>query len=458
MSEAHVAAPAATSARLPALVPALVLAMGAFLTQLDVTAVVVAMPAIGAELGFGLAGFAWIMDAYSLAFTGLLLAAGALADRHGRRRVLIAGNLVFAVASLFCGLAWNGPLIWAARALQGAAAAFVVTGAIALMADAYRAPADRARAFGAMGVVSGIAMAIGPSLGGLVAATFGWRWIFFVNVPLCLALAWILPRLVAESRAADPAPFDLTAIMLMTAALGLAIAGLLQAGGATSASGLLWPALALAASLGLGVTFIRQQGRRARPILDAGLFAQRAMAAIAILLAAVSVGYWAVLVYLPLFLERSFGLPAQQAGGALLAATLPMLVLPPFGARLAARFGWKTLFAAGLVLMAGGNGALVAAAGLGASSLAWAGMAMGGVGAALAHPQLSGAVVALAPAGEAGMAAAVTVVLRQAGFALGIAVLGATLAAGFVWLFAAAAAMAAIGAGAALWLLPARSA
>ena len=455
MSEFRAAAPAATGARLHALVPALALAMGAFLTQLDVTAVVVAMPAIGRDLGFGLAGFAWVMDAYSLAFTGLLLAAGAAADRHGRRRVLIAGNLVFALASLFCGLAWNGPLIWAARALQGAAAAFVVTGAIALIADAYRAPAERARAFGAMGVVSGIAMAIGPTLGGLVAMSFGWRWIFLVNVPLCLVLAWILPRLVAESRAADPAPSDARGIVLMTGALGLAVVALLQAGAATTAGGLLWPALALAAGFGLARSFVSRQARRSRPILDIRLFGQRSMVGVAVLLAAVSVSYWAVLVYLPLFLERTFGMSASRSGLALLAATLPMLVLPPFGARLAGRFGWKGLFGAGLILMASGNAALAIAAGLGLAGLALAGMAASGLGAALAHPQLSGAVVALAPAGETGMAAAVTVVLRQGGFALGIAVLAATLAAGFVWLFVVAAVTAAIGAGAAFVLLPA---
>lgn len=455
MPDSHAVVPAAVRLRAHPLVPALALATGAFLCQLDVTAVVVAMPAIGTELGFGLAGFAWVMDAYSLAFTGFLVAAGALADRHGRRRALIAGNLVFALASLFCGLAWNGPLIWAARALQGAAAAFVITGAIALVADGYREPAERARAFGAMGVVSGIAMAVGPSLGGLVAASFGWRWIFLANVPLCLVLAWGLPRLVAESRAADPAPFDVTGIVLMTGALGLAIVALLQAGVATTAGALFWPALLLAASLGLAKGFAAQQARRPRPILDVRLFGQRSMAGIAILLVALSVSYWAVLVYLPLFLERGFGLPAAQVGIALLAATLPMLVLPPFGARLAARFGWRGLFGAAFVLMVSGNVALAVAAGLGLGGLALAGMAASGLGAALAHPQLSGAVVALARPAETGMAAAVTVVLRQAGFALGIAMLGATLAAGFVWLFAAAALIAAIGAGAALVLLPA---
>lgn len=137
-----------------ALLPAFALAMAAFLTQLDVTAVVVVMPAIGADLGFGLAGFAWVMDAYSLAFTGFLLVAGALADRHGRRRALLGGNILFALASLGCGLAWDGPSLWAARVAQGAGAAFVITGAMASIAGAYPEAAGRVRAFGLMGIVS----------------------------------------------------------------------------------------------------------------------------------------------------------------------------------------------------------------------------------------------------------------------------------------------------------------
>ncbi|MFK4580663.1 MFS family permease [Bradyrhizobium ottawaense] len=147
------------------LLPAMVLGMAAFLTQFDVTAVVVAMPVMAAELDFGGAAYAWVMDAYSLAFTGGLLAAGALADKYGRRRALLGGNVVFLVGSIICGFAAGGPMLWAARAIQGLGAAFVITGGIALLASAYARPDERARAFAFMGVLSGIAMALGPTLG-----------------------------------------------------------------------------------------------------------------------------------------------------------------------------------------------------------------------------------------------------------------------------------------------------
>lgn len=177
-----------------------VLGLGAFLILFDVTAVVVAMPGIAGDLGFAIAGSAWVIDAYSLALTGALLASGALADRFGRRRAMLAGNVVFLLASIACGAATNGPLLLAARMLQGVGAAFLSTGAIALVAGAFPHQGQRARAFGTIGMISGVAMALGPTLGGLLAAWFGWRWIFYANIPFCLTLAFAVPRVVAETH------------------------------------------------------------------------------------------------------------------------------------------------------------------------------------------------------------------------------------------------------------------
>jgi EmrB/QacA subfamily drug resistance transporter len=441
------------------MLPALALGMAGFLAQLDVTAVVVAMPTIGGALGFGVEGYAWVMDAYSLAFTSALLVAGALSDRHGRRRALIAGNALFALASLGCGLAGDGPALYAARVVQGIGAAFLVTGAISLVAQVYAEPTLRARAFGVMGVISGVAMALGPTLGGLIAATLGWRWIFLLNVPMCLVAAFAVPRLIAEARASEARPLDWPGVLLATAALGLAIETLLYPG-RTAAS----IAVGLASSGALFVLFAALQRRRAQPMLDPAVFARRAMAGIAALLFAVSVGYWAVLVYLPLFLRAAFGWPPEVAGLALLAATAPMLVLPIIGGRLASRWGWRRLFAIGLAVLAAGD-LLLALAHLGSGPDPQAqvllGMIVIGVGVALVHPQLSGAVVALVPAGLSGMASAVTIVMRQAGFAVGIALLGAVLhapdaAASYAWVFGAAF-VASLGGVAAAWvLLPAR--
>ncbi len=398
--------------------PALALSFAGFLTQLDVTAVIVALPSIGNDLGFGLAAYAWVMDAYSLAFTATLLAAGALADRYGRRRALLVGNALFAVASLACGLAWDGPTLWAARAAQGFAAAFVITGSIALTASAYPDPADRARAFGLAGIVSGAAMAIGPTLGGIVASYWGWRWIFLANIPFCLLATWIVPRLVAEERAADPRPLDPVGIALLTLTLGIAIETLLAGRTVTHL------AIGAAASAALAALFVLQQRRQTRPILDPALLAQRAMIAVALLLITVSIGYWAVLVYLPLYVTALFGLSTEQAGVMLLAATLPMLFLPPLAGRLATQWGWRVLFTSGLVLIAAGD---IILALWPTWMMALLGMVVIATGTALVQSQLSGAVVTLAPPAQAGMASALTIVMRQGGFAIGIALLGAML-------------------------------
>jgi len=448
-----------TYLRTSAHMPGLALALAAFLTQFDVTAVVVAMPAIGRDLGFGVTGFAWVMDAYSLAFTATLLASGALADRYGRRRALLVGNILFLAASLACGLASDGPALWTARAVQGVGAAFVITGAIALLASAYPKAEDRARAFGFMGVISGIAMALGPTLGGVISAWFGWRWIFLANIPPCVLIAWAVPRLVDETRDADGRPLDIAGIILLTLALGLTVEALLAGRDAPT-----YAALGLFAGAVLLRVFVVRQRRQVRPMLDPAVFARRVMVGIAVLLFAVSFGYWAVLVYLPLFLRASFGWSPELAGLALLAATVPMLVLPPIGGRLVTRWGWRRLFATGLAVTAAGDlllaGSCASPDGTIRLGVVLLGMACIGTGAALAHPQLSGVVVALVPSDQAGMASAVTVVARQAGFAIGIAVLGAALASdtraeGFVAPFTLAAVSALAGLCAALLLLPA---
>lgn len=424
--------------------PVLALALAGFLTQFDVTAVVVILPSIGNELGFGIAGYAWVMDAYSLAFTATLLASGALADRFGRRRALLFGNAVFAAASLLCAIAWDGPSLWLARGVQGVGAAFVITGSFALIAGLCPAPAARARAFGLAGIVSGVAMAIGPTLGGVVATWPGWHWIFLANLPVCLATIWIVPRLVGESRDQAGRPIDPVGIALLTLALGLVIESLLSAHHSSSR---------LVAGSGAGSVFLAlfvwQQRRRAEPVLDPALLRQKAMIAVSLLLITVSVAYWAVLVYLPLFLQSRFGFTIEWVGLVMLAATLPMIVLPPYAGALVPRWGRRRLFATGLAVIAVGDAVLAAvflkALPIDPLWLALAGMAVIAIGAALVQAQLSGAVVALAPPARAGMASALTIVMRQGGFAVGIAGLGATLSSGYAVLFLAAMAAAIVG-------------
>jgi MFS family permease len=439
----------------------LALGLSTFLILFDVTAVVVAMPAIADNVRLDVAGLAWVIDAYSLAFTGALLASGALADRFGRRRCMLFGNAVFLVASLACAMASSEPMLLAGRAVQGVGAAFMATGAVALVAIAFPNVALRARAFGVIGVISGVAMALGPTLGGFLAAWLGWRWIFFANIPFCLALAVAVPLLVAEANDREGRRLDPVGVALLTIALGLAIDALLRRDGSLALR-----ATCLAVGMTAAFLFLWHQWHSPRPVLDPRVFATPAMAGVATLLAAVQFGYWAVLVYLPLFLNAALRISMEVAGAALLAATLPMLLVPLIGGHLATHWGWRRLFAIAFGLVAVGDVWLVLAALCDGRAMRLvatvAGMAAIGVGAALANPQLSGVVLALAPSTQAGMASAVTFVVRQAGLAIGIAALGLTLGAGdgaaeFSKPFALAALVAAFGVIAALVLLPAKS-
>lgn len=426
-----------------------VLALSVSLLNFDVTVVAVVLPAIRAELGFSISATAWVMDAYSLAFAGALFAAGALADRFGRRRMLLLGNAGFALASLLCGLAWDGPSLWSARALQGLCAAFSITGGLAALSLAYpvpdnasRAGNNRARAFSMVGVASGAAMALGPTLGGFIAAGFGWRWIFLINLPVCAICAWAIHRVIAESRDEEGRSLDIPGVLLLTLAIALPVQALLHSGGATA-----WRWMAAVAGLLLAGALVRQQQRRARPMLDPVLFRRREALGICCLLLSLSGGYWATLVYLPLYLLAAFGLGVEQAGLAMLAATLPMLLLPPVGVWATQRYGWQANFTIGMLLLGAGLALLAFAAAQSASLWAVLGaMLLMACGAGLGNSQVSGALVALAPPDHAGMASALATTLRQAGFAIGIALLGAVSAGtDFAGSFAVAAAAALLG-------------
>jgi MFS family permease len=440
----------------------LALGLGAFLTLFDVTAVVVALPGIAKELDFAVAGAAWVIDAYSLAFTGALLASGALADRFGRRRAMLVGNAVFLLASIACGAATSGPLLLTARVVQGVGAAFMVTGAIALVAGAFPDQGQRARAFGIIGVISGVAMALGPTLGVLLASWFGWCWIFYANIPFCLALAFAVPRIVAETSDPDGRPLDPAGVVLLTISLALAIDALLRRD-----ASLVVRAVCLVGSATAALAFFVQQSRSASPVLDPRVFATSAMLGVGALLTSVQFGYWAVLVYLPLFLSTALRVSMEVAGVALLAATLPMLLIPMIGGRLVTRWGWRRFFIAAFGIVATGNLFLLfAAISVGPAvrlAATIAEMLTIGVGAALANPQMGAVALALAPHAQAGMASAATMIVRQAGFAISIAALGATLratdrAGAFAAPFAVAAFAASIATIAALFLLPSRAA
>lgn len=427
-------------------IPAIVIAMSSFLVTFDITAVIVAMPKIKSELGLGVSGFAWVMDAYSLAFTVLLMAAGVLADRYGRRKAVLVGNLIFAVASLGCGLAQTDVFLWAARAVQGVGASFVICGGLALLSDRYREQGERVKAFALAGTVSGLAMALGPSGGGLIADLAGWRWVFFVNLPICAFIGLVLPKVIQESRDPTRRRVDIVGVATLTLFL-LSLVWLLLHG--TEVMGVKVSSyVAAAVVIACFVMFIMSQRLNKSPMIELALFTSPAFLGICLVPLALSIAYWSLLVYLPLFLQSALAQTLNRISWLMLAATAPMLLLPFIGARIALVLKPRAFFSSGLVVV--GIGGLVLAYGAHAANLwiALTGMLVTGAGAAAVNSQVSGAIVALAPKERAGTVSAVATILRQGGFATGIAALGALLnragtptsaaAADFVPLFASA--------------------
>ncbi|MCW5730267.1 MAG: MFS transporter [Alphaproteobacteria bacterium] len=404
---------------------ALTFSLASFIVSFDITAVVVAMPQIRSDLALSVSGFAWVMDAYSLAFVVMLLSAGALADRFGRRRALTWGNAIFAFSSVACGLATGEAMLYGARAIQGLGSAFVICGVLALMSERFPDPSERARAFALVGTVTGAAMAMGPAGGGLIAEYFGWRWVFLVNLPVCLAIAILVPRASVESL--DPAGrrIDLPGVATLTLAL-TSLTWFLLHGTSVGhielplvvAAGL--PAIALAA-------FVLTQRMQARAMFDLALFRERAFLGICIVPVALSLGYWALLVYLPLFLEVGLGQGLAAISWLMLVATLPMLLLPFLGAKLVQMLGARWFFGIGLAVVAGGCLTLALAAGLASLPVGLFGMLLCGAAAAVLNAQVSSYVMMFAPRERTGTVSAMATLLRQGGFALGIAILGAVL-------------------------------
>lgn len=422
--------------------PILWLGLAGFLSQFDVTALVVALPEIRRQLGLSTAGAAWVIDAYSLAFAGALLPAGVAADGWGRRRVLLIGLVLFAFASVGCALATSGTMLWASRAAQGVGAALLTCATLAMLAGIYQRPEDRVWAFGWTGTVLGTAMIFGPAGGGWLAAALGWQSIFWLNPPLCLAI-FIACSLSLEEQRGEPAS---RAGALPVAAGVVAIVALvwsLLEGGPRG-----WTSAVIAVPAALGAVLVAvllvwtARADRARYVRP-GFVPACALAGL------LSIGYWATLAFLPLAGSQWFGMDTAQAGALLLAATGPMLLLPRTGARLAQRFGPRVLFAVSMMLVAAGDLLLWLVAQAPRFDGFAAGMLLAGCGAGLMNSQLSAAFVSTALPSWAGMASALGITMRQLGYALGVALLGAVATLGsasYAWCFAVAAGIAAAGA------------
>ncbi|MFT3814260.1 MAG: MFS transporter [Acidovorax sp.] len=396
--------------------------LGFFVITLDAVVVNVALPTLGRDLGAGVGGLQWVVDGYTLMFGALLLSAGALSDRIGARRAFGLGLAVFAAASAACGAAPTLALLVAARLAQGVGAAAMMPASMALLRQAYPDPGERAHAVALWAMGGAVATTSGPVVGGWLAA-LDWRWIFFINLPAGL-LAWaFLARTPPSPR--RPAPFDAVGQAAAVVAMGALIYGAIEAGAQGLGAAPVGAAFALAA-VALAV-FAGSQRRGAHPMVPAGLLAPRnARIAMAVGFTFMA-GYFGLPFVVSLYLQQQRGLSAPAAGAAFLPMMLAGLALTPFSARLAARFGARTLIVTGLAAMALGLAAVAALPASAPVGSIAALMVLVGLAGPFIAPPVTAVLLSSVPAELAGTASGVFNTYRQVGGALAVAVSGALL-------------------------------
>ena len=320
-----------------------------FMLLLDITIVNVALPSIQRRLHAGLTGLQWVVDAYALTLAALILTAGALADRYGRRLVFMVGVVVFSSASLLCGLAWNIAVLDIARALQGIGGAALFATALALIGAEYRGP-DIGGAIAVWGATVGAAVASGPLVGGILTDALGWRWVFFVNVPVGAFAMFVALTRMGESRDEQAVRSDVWGLLTFSAALFLIVFGVLRG----NASG--WTSALIVGSLAGGAVllavFVVVELRQPRPMLDMGLFRVPAFVGVSVATFCIGAGMFALFPYLSIYFQDILGYSPLGAGLLFLPLTVFVFAVPLTTRKLAPRAPLRLLLTVGLALVA----------------------------------------------------------------------------------------------------------
>ncbi|WP_328461252.1 DHA2 family efflux MFS transporter permease subunit [Streptomyces sp. NBC_00448] len=325
--------------------------LGSGMAMLDGTIVNIALPRIGEDLGASLATLQWTVNGYLLTLAGLILLGGGLGDRYGRRRVFTIGVVWFALASALCGIAQDSAMLIASRALQGVGGALLTPGSLALVQSTFR-PEDRAKAVGAWSGLGGVAGAVGPFLGGWLVDGPGWRWIFFINVPLGAVVVAIAARHVPESRDRTASgSFDIAGAALAALCLAGITYALITASSHPSPLKVGLPVLA---GVLCGVAFLRTERVREHPMLPLNVFSSRLFTAMNLVTLCLYAAIGGVFFLLPVQLQIAAGYSALRAGLATLPVTVLMLLLSAPAGALAQRIGPRRPLTVGPLLAAAG--------------------------------------------------------------------------------------------------------
>jgi EmrB/QacA subfamily drug resistance transporter len=396
--------------------------------MLDIAVVNTALSDIAADLHTGLHGLQWIVDAYTLALASVVLTAGALADRFGRRRLFTFGLALFTGASLLCALAGDIAFLNTARVVQGIGAAVMFAVSLALLANAFPDVKARVSALAAYGATIGAAFAIGPLVGGALTSGFGWRAIFLINLPLGLACLWITRAYVAESKDKLARRVDVAGLLTLTGGLFLLILALLRGNEAG------WGSAQIVAELGgaavLLAAFVAVEARVKDPMLPLGLFRDGRFTGAQVGAFAISASFFAVFFYITLYLQQILGLSAIEAGLVYLPGTAIMFFVAGGTSALGERVSGRVMVSAGLALVGVGMGLMTLAQVDSSWAIGLPGSIVAMIGTGLFNPSVSNFALGSVPEHQSGLAAGVNDTFRQAGIAVGVAALGALIPTG----------------------------
>jgi EmrB/QacA subfamily drug resistance transporter len=392
--------------------------------MLDIAVINSALPRVAVDLDASLSGVTWIIDAYTLALAATVLTTGSLADRFGRRRAFLVGLTIFTVSSIVCALSANIATLDAARAIQGIGGAAMFSTSLALLAGAYPDWTQRAKALAIYGATIGASFAVGPLVGGAMTSWFGWRSVFWLNVPI--GIITIVGALrVAESRDPNARRPDWIGQVLSAGSMFLLILALLRG------NEIGWGATATIAEFSgaavLCLAFLAVEARIAEPMLPLNLFRDRTFTGIQLTALGISASLFALFVYMTFYLQGVTHLSPIEAGAAYIPGTMLSFLVAAASASLVTRIDSRILLTIGLAFVAAGMGlGLLVEADSSWTALLPA-MLVSMFGTGLVNPVLSGMVLSTAPKGQEGLAVGIHDTARHTGIALGVAVLGALI-------------------------------
>jgi EmrB/QacA subfamily drug resistance transporter len=396
--------------------------------MLDISVINTALSKIAHGLNTGLGGLQWVVDAYTIPLAATVLTAGAIADRFGRRRLFLLGLGIFTVTSALCGAAGAIGVLVGARAVQGLGASMLFATALALIGQVTPDRESRAKALAAFGAAIGASFALGPFIGGSLTAVFSWRAIFLVNVPIGLLVGWVTYRRVPEGRDPTPRRVDLPGQITLISGLFLLVLALLRGNqDGWGSTGI------LAALIGAGLLltcFVVVEQRSREPMLPLRLLRQRRFAGSQVAVFAIAASFFAVFLYLTLYVQTVLHFSPIQTGLVYLPGTFLVCVVSGLTAQLGAKFSAAKIASLGLALVGAGLAGMLVI-GVGSSWTALLpGMLVAAVGTGLFNPTGSELALKALPDEQSGLASGANDTFRQTGVAIGIAALGTLVPAG----------------------------